>query len=229
MDGVHNYYDVYSVHMSSSNYRKQLTRKLLVREALGLLDSDGLDALTMRNLADRLDVVPNALYRHVKNKEDLLDGVLDEAVASVPLPPGHLGWDDGLVAMATAIRATMLEHPAIVSLVVSRPSLGPASLAIGAYGFGVMLEGGFTPRLAERSLNLILTYTLGFVALEVPRVHQPVVTLKELEAAYDLLPADLLPHTATVRPVPGRLIDEEQFTFGLTQIVAGVRASFEAE
>jgi len=213
---------------SRTRYRKQLSREVLVREALALLDSEGLDALTMRNLADRLGVVPNALYRHVKDKDDLLDGVLDEAVASVPLPPGHLGWADGLVAMATAIRATMLEHPAITSLVVSRPSLGPASLAIGEYGFGVMLEAGFTPRLAERSLNLILTYTLGFVALEVPRVHQPVVTLKELEAAYDQLPADLLPHTATVRPIPGRIIDEEQFAFGLTQIVAGITASFGA-
>jgi AcrR family transcriptional regulator len=214
---------------SRTSYRKHLSRKVLVREALALLDSEGLDALTMRNLADRLGVVPNALYRHVKDKDDLLNGVLDEAVASVPLPPGHLGWDDGLVALATAIRATMLEHPAITSLVVSRPSLGPASLAIGEYGFGVMLEAGFTPRLAERSLNLILTYTLGFVALEVPRIHQPVVTLKELEAAYDQLPADLLPHTATVRPIPGRIIDEEQFAFGLTQIVAGVTASFGAD
>ena len=211
-----------------TSYRKHLSREVLVREALALLDREGLDALTMRNLADRLGVVPNALYRHVKDKDDLLDGVLDEAVASVPLPPGHLDWDDGLVALATAIRATMLEHPAITSLVVSRPSLGPGSLAIGEYGFGVMLEAGFTPRLAERSLNLILTYTLGFVALEVPRVHQPVVTLKELEAAYDQLPADLLPHTAAVRPIPGRIIDEEQFVFGLTQIVAGVTASFGA-
>jgi TetR/AcrR family transcriptional regulator, tetracycline repressor protein len=214
---------------SGSGYRKQLSRQVLVREALSLLDSDGLDALTMRNLADRLGVVPNALYRHVKDKDDLLDGVLDEAVASVPLPPPHLVWDEALVAMATAIRATMLEHPALTSLVVSRPSLGPASLAIGEYGYGVMLEAGFTPRLAERSLNVILTYTLGFVALEVPRIHQPAVTQKELEAAYDQLPADLLPHTARVRPIPSRLIDEEQFAFGLMQIVAGVAASFRAE
>ena len=208
-----------------TGYRKQLSRDVLVREALALLDSDGLDALTMRNLADRLGVVPNALYRHVRDKDDLLDGVLDAAVASVPLPSDDLGWDEGLVAMANAIRATMLQHPAIASLVVSRPSLGPASLTIGEYAFGVMLEAGFTPRLAERCLNLILTYTLGFVALEVPRVHQPVVTMNELEAAYDQLPADLFPHTATVRPVPGRIVDDEQFAFGLTQIIAGVTAS----
>ena len=213
---------------SSPGYRKQLSREVLVREALELLDSEGPDALTMRNLSDRLGVVPNALYRHVKDKGDLLDGVLDAAVASVPLPGGQLSWDEGLVALATAIRATMLEHPAITSLVVNRPSLGPASLTIGEYGFGVMLGAGFTPHLAERSLNLILTYTLGFVALEVPRVNQPAVTQQELEAAYDQLPANLFPHTATVRPIPGRIIDEEQFSFGLTQIVAGITASFGA-
>jgi len=213
---------------STTSYRKQLSREVLVREALELLDSEGLDALTMRNLADRLGVVPNALYRHVTDKGDLLDGVLDEAVARVPIPTEQLNWEKGLGALATAIRATMLEHPAITSLVVNRPSLGPASIAIGEYGFGVMLEAGFTGHLAERSLNLILTYTLGFVALEVPRIHQPVVTQKELEAAYDQLPADLLPHTASVRPIPGRIIDEEQFAFGLTQIIAGIAASFGA-
>lgn len=213
---------------STSSYRKQLSREVLVREALELLDSEGLDALTMRNLADRLGVVPNALYRHVADKGDLLDGVLDEAVARVPLPTEQLSWAEGLVALATAIRATVLEHPAITSLVVNRPSLGSASIALGEYGFGVMLEAGFAPHLAERSLNLILTYTLGFVALEVPRIHQPVVTQKELEAAYDQLPADLLPHTVAVRPIPGRIIDEEQFAFGLTQIIAGIGASLGA-
>lgn len=91
-----------------------------------------------------------------------------------------------------------------------------------------MLDAGFAPHLAERSLNLILTYTLGFVALEVPRIHEPVVTQQELETAYDQLPADLFPHTATVRPSPGRIIDEEQFAFGLAQIVAGVGDSFRA-
>ena len=69
--------------------RRRLTRDDVLAEAIDLIDQQGLDALTMRNLADRLGVVPMALYRHVSNKDDLMEGVLDRAVAGVDLPdPG---------------------------------------------------------------------------------------------------------------------------------------------
>ena len=92
--------------------RRRLTRDDVLAEAIDLIDQQGLDALTMRNLADRLGVVPMALYRHVRNKDDLMEGVLDRAVASVDLPDPGLGWRDGLAALADSIRTTMLRHPA---------------------------------------------------------------------------------------------------------------------
>jgi AcrR family transcriptional regulator len=200
-------------------FHKQLTREIVVKEAMALLDENGLDALTMRSLADRFGVVPNALYRHVKDKGDLMDGVLDLATSLVEVPDPALGWRAGLGALATNIRSTMLAHPAIANLVISRPNLGPHSIVIGEFGFAVTLAAGFTPAHAERSLNLVLTYTLGFVALEVPRIHEPEVSAEELQQIYEGIPEGMLPNTVIVRPGPGELVTQDQFTFGLEQVL----------
>lgn len=217
----------YGVAMASKKppetpFHKQLTRDSVVVEAMALLDEEGLDALTMRSLADRLGVVPNALYRHVKDKGDLMDGVLDLATSMVEVPDPALGWRDGLTALAVNIRSTMLAHPAIANLVIARPNLGPHSIVIGEFGFEVTLAAGFAPRHAERALNLVLTYTLGFVALEVPRIHEPEVSADELHQIYEGIPDGVLPHTKVVRPGPGELVTQEQFTFGLDQVMASL-------
>jgi AcrR family transcriptional regulator len=208
---------------TAPGYRKQLSRPLLVREALGLLDAEGLDGLTMRALAERLGVVPNALYRHVANKDDLLDGVMDHAVALVPIPDPALGWEDGLAALAAGIRATVLAHPALAWLVVNRPTLGASSVGIGEYGFGVLIRAGFAPPAADRALNLLLAYALGFVALEVPRTGQPQLTEAQLLQAYQDLPADAFPYNALVRPNPISIVSDEQFSFGVQRIIEGLR------
>ena len=135
------------------------------------------------------------------------------------MPDPALGWRDGFTALATNIRATMLAHPAIANLVISRPNLGPHSIVIGEFGFAVTLAAGFTPAHAERALNLVLTYTLGFVALEVPRIHEPQVTAEELHQIYETIPEGVLPNTVIVRPGPGELVTQKQFTFGLERVM----------
>jgi AcrR family transcriptional regulator len=211
-----------------SDERRRLTRDTVLAEAIDLIDEQGLDALTMRNLSDRLDVVPMALYRHVRNKDDLMEGVLDRAVAGVDLPPDGLGWRDGLAALAGSIRTTMLRHPAIAARVIDRPSLGPASLVVGEYGLGVLRHAGFSDRDAEHGLNLVLVYTLGFVALEVPRLPgtagAEALTQADMDLAYADLPVERFPHTAAVRPRAHAIVSEDQFRFGLDCILDGVGA-----
>ena len=209
-----------------SDRRRTLTREAVLTAALELIDEDGLAALTMRNLSDRLGVVPMALYRHVRNKDDLLDGVLDQATAGVAIPGAGLGWRDGLTALATSIRATMLRHPAVAARVIDRPTLGPASLVIGEYGLGVLRDAGFDDPAAEHGLNLVLVYTLGFVALEVPRLPgtdgAATLTAADADRAYDQLPAEQFPHTRSVRPRAHAIVSPAQFAFGLDCILDGL-------
>lgn len=200
----------------------RLTRGAVLQEALALLDEEGMTGLTMRGLAERLGVVPMALYRHVADKDDLVTGVIDIAVSLVPIPSPELDWRTGLHRLAHAIRATMLDHPGMVGPLVTRPSLGPHALLIGEYGLRVMRNAGFAPEVAERGPTTVLTYTIGFVALEVPRRNPSADRPRGFDVDYDQLPIETFPHTIEIRPRPEELVSETQFEYGLRQILDGI-------
>jgi AcrR family transcriptional regulator len=205
---------------------RRLSRELVLHEALALLDEIGYDELTMRRLADRLGVVPMAVYRHVANREALVDGILDLAIARVPLPDPTLDWRTALHQLAVAVRTTMLAHPGIVTPLISRPSLGPSSLIIGEYGLGLMRTAGFELEDAERGPIAVLTYTIGFVALEQPRrrVGYPAdgSAFPDLDPPYDELPPELFPHTIEIRPRAAEFVSDRQFEYGLEQLLDGI-------
>ncbi len=219
---------MYDVHMSSDvrKVSSRLTRASVLAEARRALADGGLPALTMRNLAGRLGVVPMALYRHVRNKDDLLDVLMDEAVALVVIPPPDLTWREGLRALAHSIRSAMIENREIASLVIARPNLGPNSIRIGEYGFRVLRQAGFPPDAVEPALNAVLTYTLGFVALEVPRTRGgngvASTSSASLDHIYGTLDRTESPHTFAVKPSPGALVSKDQFDFGLETLLEGI-------
>lgn len=198
----------------------RLTRELVLREAIALLDEEGLEALTMRRLGERLGVVPMALYRHVKHKDDLLDGLLDLAVSLVPLPDASLDWRDGLATLARSVRATMLAHPGVAAPLVTRPSLGPHGLRIGEYGFAVMRAAGFDDIVAARGPNAVLTYTIGFVALEVPRRGGAT----SVSVGVDAQPDDGVGDTRVLGSPRDEFISAAQFEYGLTAMLDGIDA-----
>src|SRR5215211_4299660 len=114
--------------------RHQLTRERVVAEALAVIAEDGVQALTMRRLAARLEVVPGALYHHVRNKQQLHDLVLDNVLAEVDihLDPS-LGWTDQLKVLAHRLRQVLEDHPGVAGILKTRDPLGPHSLALAAW------------------------------------------------------------------------------------------------
>ncbi|MDH5615433.1 MAG: TetR/AcrR family transcriptional regulator C-terminal domain-containing protein [Acidimicrobiia bacterium] len=205
---------------------KTLDRSQVVAEALHLVNQEGFDRLTMRNLAARLGVVPMALYRHVTNKEELIDAVFELALSDIKLPDPDLTWRPGLDALARAIRELLLEHPPLAVEVVGRPTLGPASLRIAEYGYRVMRTSGFSDIDTNGGINTLVTYVIGFTALEVPRRHSvganPPPDLSKLQSLYADLPADQFPHTVQLQPQVEGLVTPEQFDRGLTTLLDGL-------
>jgi AcrR family transcriptional regulator len=204
----------------------RLDRQRIVDEALRLVDEEGFGRLTMRNLAGRLDVVPMALYRYVGNKEGLVDAVFETATGGIPLPAPDLEWRAGLGSLAQSIRRHLLEHPAIAIEIMGRPSLGPAALDIAEYGYRVMRRAGFTDTATIAGVNTLVTYVLGFTALEVPRRAPdgfgPSPAMSRLAAVYDDLPVDRYPHTASLQPAIDSIVTPEQFERGLQTILDGL-------
>ena len=102
----------------------------IVREAIAMIDRDGLDAVTMRSPGNRMGVVPMALYRHVYGREDLLEGIVESLVDEVEVgPEGGLDAEDGWQALlqwlAHSVRQIAVEHPAIFPLIATRHPTAP--------------------------------------------------------------------------------------------------------
>ncbi|HZR53391.1 MAG TPA: TetR/AcrR family transcriptional regulator, partial [Streptosporangiaceae bacterium] len=143
--------------------RPALTRERVVAEALAVLSTEGAQALSMRALARRLGVVPGALYRHVRSKEQLYDLILDAVLAEVdgqtdPAAP----WIAQVAMLAHRLRAVLEDHPGIAALLKTRDPLSPASLALAEAFLAPLHTAGLPGRQAALAFRLIYDYTLGF-------------------------------------------------------------------
>lgn len=150
----------------SRNQRTSLTRQRIVEAAVELADAGGFDSLSMRNLASELGAAPMALYRHVTNKEDLLDGMVDAVFAEMYPPAIGGDWIKELRERALSARAALQRHPWAVGLMETRLHPGPASALHHNATMGCLREAGFPFREAVHAYNLLDSYTYGFALQE---------------------------------------------------------------
>jgi len=207
--------------------RRALTRERVVAEALAAIAQHGVDALSMRALATRLDVVPGALYRHVRNKEQLHDLVLDGLLAEVDTRiEKHATWAGQITELSRRLRAVLEAHPGIAGLLKTRDPLGPHSLALAEAFLAPLHEAGLPPREAGLAYSLIYGYVLGF-ALDGPssvneqRVRDA-VTRTELHAFLRTLPPDRFPTLVALGEHVWVDNRDERFTTGLATILHGL-------
>jgi TetR/AcrR family tetracycline transcriptional repressor len=188
-----------------------ISRQQIVEAALQALGSTGFDRLTIRNLALRLGVSPMALYRHIRDKDDLLDEVVDELVRrSWEAPTAGHGWRAATEQAADALRELLVREPAALYVYLRHPVITPAAIARMEAMVQVLREGGFGPEAAERAYAAVHTYTVGFAALEASRARAqsaPPLKARELEG----LAARLVAYTTP-----------KQFREGLSYLLNGI-------
>jgi TetR/AcrR family transcriptional regulator, tetracycline repressor protein len=214
---------------SRTRPRGFLSRELIIKEALALLDEHGPGALSMRRLADRLGVAPTALYTHVRGKADLIDGLIDQVYAGLTLNPDPSGdWTQQLTTLSQEIRAYLLAHPAVVPYALQQPGLGPHSLRLGEAIYNVLRPAGFSDQAVVGTVYALLTYILGFVALEVPRAGTDPQTsdefVRRMWAFFAALPPGEFPHTVQLAALLARISTDDQFQFGIRTFLAGLGA-----
>ena len=139
----------------------------MLQASLEIADTDGLDAITMQSVADRLEVTPMALYRHVDNKGDLLDGVVESLLDEIPTPPAGLSWQAQLTAMGDELRRIARRHPTVFPLLLQLPASTDRVRRLRDRVHGVLREAGFTGDAVERVERIVSTIVLGFAAGEV--------------------------------------------------------------
>jgi AcrR family transcriptional regulator len=147
--------------------RRPLSRDRVLAAAAELADTGGAAALTMRSLAQALGVKPMSLYNHVRDKEDLLDGMVDLVFDEIDLPRTQGPWRAEMRRRAVSARAALTRHPWALALVETRTSPGPATLRHHDAVVGVLAGGGFSPPMTARAYATVDAYVYGFVLQEV--------------------------------------------------------------
>jgi AcrR family transcriptional regulator len=148
--------------------RLGLTRERILAAALGLLDREGLDAFSMRRLAEELDVGTMTIYGYFRSKDELLDAVVDAGARAIAEAISHAdggeSWKARVRELMLTLRQRHIEHPAIVELRYKRPLLSPGALRVTEVAMSVLREAGFGKREAAEAYRILFIYTFGFSA-----------------------------------------------------------------
>jgi TetR/AcrR family tetracycline transcriptional repressor len=208
--------------------RNTLSRSRIVDAAVALVDGDGLEALTMPRLAEDLGVGTMSLYRHIAGKDDLLDAIATRLVAGVEVPGGAPDdWEGRVVGYVRSLRAQALRHPALARLLADRGlTVGPIFDQLEAV-LSVLKAAGFSDLEAVRALYSLITYVLGYLIWELPRVHlQPPAAYRAAwERALDGLDAGAHPTLSALREELVTSASDDQFDFGLDRLVSSLRTT----
>ncbi|NYI07080.1 TetR/AcrR family transcriptional regulator [Allostreptomyces psammosilenae] len=212
--------------------RQQLTREAIVTAALRIMGEEGLDAVTMRRVAQALNTGPASLYAHVRDKQDLHELMLDEVFKDVRAPePDPRRWREQLKEVTLATTQVLLDHPGTAQILMRTliPTT-PGLLVIMDATLGILRAAGFPDHVALRASDALALYSTAY-AYEASlwpsgEAGQEEATRRigEIEDYLDSLPADRLPHLTALRPAMRGGDAVEHFEFALDVFIAGITA-----
>ena len=145
-----------------SRERAPLTRERILGTAVALADGGGVDSISMRRIAQELGVVPMALYKHVANKDELLDGMIDVVVAEIDPPLQGVDWKTAMRERILSARRALLRHRWAAEVIESRAEPTPMVIAYFDSMMGIFRSGGFSMDLMHHAMHVIGSRLLGF-------------------------------------------------------------------
>ena len=148
--------------------RPRLSTERVLEAAVELADREGPEALTVRRLADDLQVHPTSLYNHVPSKEAILDGVVERLLAEADLPQDVETWQSWVRAMAAALRGLARAHPGAFLVLTRRAADNPAAFRFSELGLASFERGGFPLRQAVQAVQAVSLAVLGLALNECP-------------------------------------------------------------
>jgi AcrR family transcriptional regulator len=164
-----------------------LRRERVLEAALAVAERDGLERLSMRLVARELSVSTMALYRHVTNKDDLLDGLVERLLGELQLPDESLPWDERLRMLAREIRALAHRRPAVFGLLLQRRAVGSGATRAREAELRALRDAGLDQKAAERLERLLSTVVMGFAFSEATGRFGGSDVDQEFDAALELL------------------------------------------
>jgi AcrR family transcriptional regulator len=218
--------------IQSGEPRPPLSRQRVLHAAIQHADAAGLEALTMRQVAGMLKVAPMALYRHVSNRDDLIDAMIDVVFSEIALPLGGADWKTAMRDRAISLRDVLARHRWAIGLMESRRRPGPANLRHHDAVIGKLRAAGFDIAMVAHAYSILDGYIYGFA---LTKMNVPFDTTAEMAAMgqdmFEPFPANEYPNLAEFVAdhvlKPGYDYGDE-FEYGLDLILNGLEEAFDA-
>jgi AcrR family transcriptional regulator len=205
--------------------RAPLSKGRVIEAAVELADEVGLESLSMRKLANKLDVEAMSIYYHVANKDEILDGIIEYAVGEVDLGAGP-DWRSTIRDIAVSVNRTLRSHPWASTLWMGRITPGPLRLRYMDTVLGTFAQGGFSPQLTHHAFHAFENHVIGF-ALQAGTFPFEPEELADVGAAFLATLPGHFPHLIEhvrqhLEPTPDGVTD---FEFGLDLLLDGLEGA----
>ncbi|MEA2651304.1 MAG: hypothetical protein QOI85_1025 [Chloroflexota bacterium] len=206
--------------------RGRLDRDRVLRAAMAIADEGGLETLTMRTVGQELGVGPMALYRHVRNKDDIVDGIVDLVFSEIDVPDASIDWRTAMRERAISVREVLSRHRWAVALMESRTNPGPANLRHHDAVIGNLLGSGFDMAGAAHAYSLLDSYIYGFAQTQMNLPFESTADIAEMaRTMLEPFPVNAYPNLAAFitehAMKPGYDYGTE-FEYGLELILDGL-------
>jgi TetR/AcrR family transcriptional regulator, tetracycline repressor protein len=211
--------------------RRALTEDEILDAALGLLDDGGPDAASVRGIAARVGVAPNAVYTYFPDKAAVIKALVERLLGEVDhdvFADRSRPWRERVEALALDLRAHLSAHPGAVPLMIGGPMNGPHALALNERLLELLADAGLDRTEAARASYLLIVYVFGSIALEVADLHAPGPLPAEADRvavrhrAFAATPVDDFPRSAAAADTMAGFISTEQYLWGLRRVLDGV-------
>ncbi len=213
--------------------RRQISQNLILQTTLELIQAEGLDAVSIRRIAQELKIGPATIYVHFANKEELLELALDEVLGAVKIPEADPAqWNQQLAEVARSAYQELIRYGDLSRASLGRVSMGPNALRLAEGLVGIMVSGGAPVQLAAWAKDRLLLYVHAdayeasqFLGHERSFGAEGVRTfLEQVRGYYAALPADAFPHLSQN---PAAMVNgscDDRFELGLELLLDGLAA-----
>jgi len=195
-------------------------------------DRGGLEELTMRKLADALHVAPMALYRHVANRDDLVDAMIDVVFSEIEVPSPAVDWRTAMRRRGISLRDALLRHRWATGLMESRAHPGPANLRHHDAVLGNLRASGFSLELAAHAYSALDSYIYGFALTKMNLPFDASTDMSEMaDRMLEPFPADTYPHLVEFITDHAMKPDYDyggEFEYGLDLVLDGLERAARA-
>ncbi|MHB8190725.1 MAG: TetR/AcrR family transcriptional regulator [Ferrimicrobium sp.] len=210
--------------------RIHLNRDVIVSCAMAIADAEGIDAITIRRLAQELNVTAMAPYRHFRDKEDLLNGIAEKLLANVNLPEtAPRAWDQDLAQVLGQLVAALRLHPSVAELVLTRILLSVPGLTLAELVFKLLADAGFGSEqvgqigsYALGSLVALVTTQPGAVTSPDPEIRDALLRKKRISLA-SLSPRNYPHIVAAADTLVSCTDDDAYYALGVKLVIEGIK------